>query len=174
MNYRRRRIPGGSYFFTVTTQDRQPLLIQHYERLLRAFVQVQTRHPFELDAWVVLPDHLHAMWTLPTGDSDFSLRWMRIKSLFSHGLEGGIPCASKVRKRERGIWQRRFWEHAIRDEADWNAHMDFIHYDPVKHGLVRHPAEWPFSTFLSWVDLGAYPMDGLGTAPLPHIPAGME
>jgi putative transposase len=174
MNYRRRRIPGGSFFFTVTTQDRQPLLVDHYDRLLRSLTQVQSRFPFELDAWVVLPDHLHTLWTLPPGDTDYSLRWMRLKSLFSRGLEGGLVNASKARKRERGIWQRRFWEHAIRDEADWMAHLDFIHYDPVKHGFASRPGDWAFSTFLTWMDLGHYPADWGRQAPAYDFPVGME
>jgi len=174
MNYRRRRIPGGSYFFTVCTQDHQPLLTSHYDRLLRALTRVQATHPFELDAWVVLPDHLHTMWTLPLGDTDFSSRWMRIESLFSRGMDGGVVNASKVGKRERGIWQRRFWEHHIRSAADWEAHLDFIHHDPVKHGLAARPGDWAFSSFLIWMDLGRYTPDWGQQPPVWAFPVGKE
>lgn len=174
MNYRRRRIPGGRYFFTVNTQSHQPLLTTHYERLLRCLSQVQRIHPFELDAWVVLPDHLHTIWTLPEGDSDYSLRWMRLKALFSRGLPGGVVSESKAGRRERGLWQRRFWEHHLRNQEDLDAHMDFIHYDPVKHGLVERPGDWPFSTFLTWVDLGRYADDWGSEAPVWPFPVGQE
>lgn len=156
MNYRRLRIPGGCYFFTVTTQDRQPLLLEHYERLLRSISLTQLRRPFEMDGFVVLPDHLHMIWTLPPDDADFSTRWMQIKRQFSIGLEGGIVNTSKQRKRERGIWQRRFWEHHIRDAHDWRRHMDFIHYDPVKHSHCAAPRDWPFSSFRILADKGWY------------------
>jgi putative transposase len=159
MNYRRLRVGGGRYFFTVATQDRRPLLIEHHDRLWRALSQVQADHPFTVDAYVVLPDHLHMIWTLPAGDADFSTRWMLIKRRFSQGVEGGAVNASKKRKRERGIWQRRFWEHLIRDAVDLRRHLDFIHHDPVKHGCCAAPRDWRLSSFGSHVDRGVYQAD---------------
>ncbi|MDP2361282.1 MAG: transposase [bacterium] len=174
VNYRRWRIPGGTYFFTVVTQDRRPLLLHFYERLLRSIAWTQQRRPFELDAFVVLPDHLHTMWTLPPGDTDYSSRWLWIKRRFSEGLPGGVLNASRIKKGERGIWQRRFWEHSIRDEQDWRAHLDFIHADPVKHGQVRAPRDWPFSSFATWVDLGCYPAEWDGRHALEREGVGQE
>ena len=114
--------------------------------------------PFHINAWVVLPDHLHCLWTLPPGDSDFPTRWRTIKALFSRRVAHPQERRpSLVRKREAGVWQRRYWEHTIRDDADYAAHMDYIHFNPVKHGLAEHPAAWPFSSFLRCVALGVYP-----------------
>jgi putative transposase len=124
MDYRRCYQPGGHYFFTVVTEQRQPLLIDHIDRLRTAFRHGMERHPFAIEAIVILPDPLHTLWHLPDGDADFSTRWMVIKRKFSAGLQPGITNASKLRKREKGIWQRRFWEHHIRDEQDWQAHTD--------------------------------------------------
>ncbi len=157
MNYRRLRIPGGCYFFTVATQAHQPLLLANYERLLRAVSLTQQRHPFSLEAFVVLPDHLHAIWTLPAGDADFSTRWMVLKRLFSADLASSPASTSQRSKREKGLWQRRFWEHALLDEADRRRHMDFIHYDPVRHGYCATPADWPHGSFLSLRDVIGYP-----------------
>nr|WP_245890572.1 transposase [Roseovarius confluentis] len=96
---------------------------------------------------VILPDHIHAVWTLPPDDADFSIRWKKIKSVFSrHCVASGYANRSRMRKDEKGIWQRRFWEHAIRDDADFVAHVNYCHFNPVKHGLVEHPEDWPYST----------------------------
>ena len=124
---------------------------------------VHRARPFRIDAWVVLPDHLHCVWTLPAGDDDFSTRWRLIKTIFARGL----PAAerrSDARKRhqERGIWQRRFWEHGIRDEADFAAHVDYVHFNPVRHGYVAHVTDWPYSTFNACVRRGLYPSNWLG------------
>ena len=156
MDYRRCYQPGGHYFFTVVTEQRQPLLIEHIDRLRTAFHHGMERYPFTIEAIVVLPDHLHTLWRLPDGDADFSTRWMVIKRKFSAGLKPGITNASKLHKREKGIWQRRFWEHHIRDEQDWQAHIDYIHYNPVKHGYCATPAEWPYSSFQRSVQQGLY------------------
>ena len=157
--YRRLSTPGTCYFFTVNLADRRSdLLIREIAALRSAVAQTRRRHAFAIDAWVVLPDHLHAMWTLPEGDSDFSTRWASIKRLFSWQQPGGEARSwSRVAKRERGIWQRRFWEHMIRDESDFRAHVDYIHFNPVKHGLVSHPSLWPYSTFHRAVARGDVP-----------------
>jgi len=159
MNYRRYYQSGGTYFFTVVTQNRQPLLIEHIDRLRDAFRHGMERYPFTIDGIVILPDHLHALWHLPDGDNNFSIRWMVIKRKFSAGFESGITNRSKQVKREKGIWQRRFWEHCIRDETDWCRHLDYIHYNPVKHGYCSLPGEWPYSSFSRSVKEGLYLSD---------------
>jgi putative transposase len=165
-NYRRNFVPAGSFFFTVNLVDRRSgLLVAHVDRLRKAFRDVRQRHPFEIDAIVILPDHLHAIWTLPEGDADFSLRWRLIKSAFSHGLPRGERIsASRASKGERGIWQRRYWEHTLRDEADFERHVDYIHFNPVKHGHVRRVQDWPHSSFHRMVEPGVYPLDWAGDA----------
>jgi putative transposase len=137
-NYRRNFVPGGSYFFTVNLADRRlRLLTDNIDLLRSAFRYARARHPFRLDATVVLPEHLHAIWTLPEGDADFALRWRLIKSAFSRGLPPAEERSnSRSRKSERGIWQRRYWEHSLRDENDFARHVDYIHFNPVKHGHV--------------------------------------
>lgn len=157
--YRRYRAAGGCYFFTVTLLDRRSaLLVREIEALRMAVRRVRAAKPFHIDAWVVLPEHLHCVWTLPEGDSDFSGRWKDIKTIFSKRLPGGeARSASRVGKGERGIWQRRFWEHTIRDERDYAAHVDYVHFNPVKHGLVTDVAAWPYSTFHRDVARGIYP-----------------
>jgi len=159
MDYRRVHQKGGSYFFTVVTHDRKPLLTAHITRLRHAFRTVRDRYPYNLDAIVVLPDHLHCVWRLPPGDADFSGRWMRIKRLFSTGIGASSATPSQVLKREKGIWQRRFWEHCIRDEEDWRRHIDYIHFNPVRHGHALSPAEWPYSSFHRAVAKGWYVAD---------------
>jgi putative transposase len=150
--YRRDFTPGGTYFFTVVTAERRPLLAEPMTvTLLRgAFRTVLTHHPFRIDAIVVLPDHLHTIWTLPEGDSDYSRRWNRIKSLFTAGCPAhlrSVPSATRISRREQAVWQRRFWEHRSRDDADFNHHVSYIHWNPVKHGLVQTPGEWAYSSF---------------------------
>ena len=164
-NYRRNYVSGGSYFFTVNLLERnKSLLIDHIEELRTAVKRTQEQKPFEIDAWVVLPDHMHAIWTLPEEDSDYSGRWRDIKKSFSKSLPK-IEYVSSTRtmRDERGIWQRRFWEHTIRDENDFQRHMDYIHYNPVKHGLVETVKEWPYSTFHRHVKQGTYPENWAGT-----------
>jgi putative transposase len=155
--YRRLRVPGTSYFFTVNLQDRgSDVLVRHIDILRRAWADTLAEHPFRCDAAVILPDHLHAVWTLPPGDSDFSSRWRKIKARFTHAT--GLSCqrsASKLRKREAGLWQRRFWEHAIRDADDHAAHVGYCRENPVKHGLVAHAEDWPFSSVHRDIRLGS-------------------
>jgi putative transposase len=159
--YRRNRLPGATYFFTVNLLSRHSdLLVANIEPLREAVRQVRSRRPFHINAWVVLPDHMHALWTLPEGDSDFPGRWRAIKIAFSKSLPN-IEQRSEVmsRRRERGVWQRRYWEHTIRDDRDYAAHMDYIHFNPVKHGLVAKPGDWPFSSFHRAVSAGLYPAE---------------
>jgi putative transposase len=165
-NYRRSPISGGVFFFTVNLAERRlHLLTDHIDLLRRAFRETQSRHPFTIEAIVVLPDHLHAIWSLPDGDPDFATRWRLIKSSFSRGLPTGEPVSiSRKQKGERGIWQRRYWEHALRDEADLARHVDYIHYNPVKHGHVTRVRDWRHSSFHRMVRLGIYPEDWAGDA----------
>ena len=160
-DYRRNRVPGGTYFFTVNLYDRRSdLLVTHVDILRESVRKIRTRTPFHIDAWVVLPNHMHCLWTLPEGDVDYSSRWQAIKMAFSRKMPAGESrSASRHGKRERGIWQRRFWEHTIRDEQDYAVHIDYIHFNPVKHGLVANVADWPYSTFHRAVAEGWYPLD---------------
>lgn len=162
--YRRACIKGGTFFFTVVTNGCYPIFNDKLavDLLRTSFKRVMVAHPFDLDAIVVLPDHLHCIWILPEGDSDFSTRWRLIKSDFTRGylsVSAGEISDSRRMKKERGIWQRRFWEHTIRDEADLNTHRDYIHYNPVKHGLADSPADWEHSSFKAFVSRGLYPKD---------------
>ena len=160
-NYIRWREDGASYFFTVVTHRRRRLLVDARARrtLRRAFVSVRRDTPFEMFACVLLPDHLHCLWTLPDGDDDFPIRGANIKRLFTKEfLAGGgrsLPVSTnRAGHRERGVWQARYWEHRIRDEKDWFRHRDYIHLNPVKHGLAREPRHWPWSSFHRHVQLG--------------------
>ncbi|MCW1918458.1 transposase [Rhodobacter sp. KR11] len=145
--YVRPRVSGASVFFTVTLQDRGgQLLVDEVARLREAVAVTRAERPFQIDAFVVLPDHLHCVWTLPEGETDFSTRWRLIKTRFSRGLPMGTRRASHERRQERGIWQRRFWEHHIRNEADFAAHVQYCWINPVKHGLVERPEDWPYSS----------------------------
>ena len=158
-NYRRSRVAGGTYFFTVNLLDRRSdLLVREIAQLRRVVARVRGLYPFDIDAWVVLPDHLHAVWTLPENDHDFSLRWTLINRGFPACVAAGEPrSASRARKGERGIWQRRFWERTIRDARDFSAHVDYVHFNPVKHRLSESAWDWPFSTFRRAVAAGVYP-----------------
>ncbi|MBY0266428.1 MAG: transposase [Burkholderiales bacterium] len=160
-DYRRNRIPGGTYFFTVNLLDRRRrLLVEHVDELRAAVRGVRNRQPFHIDAWVVLPEHLHCLWTLPPGDADYSKRWKAIKTAFAKVVPREEPLSEVRRARhERGIWQRRFWEHTIRDERDYAAHMDYIHFNPVKHGWVERVVDWPYSSFHRLVRAGVYSLD---------------
>jgi putative transposase len=146
-NYRRCRIPGGTFFFTVNLADRRrTLLTDHVDTLRNAFRDVRRAHPFTIHAVVILPEHIHCLWELPAGDSDYSTRWRQIKSAFSKALpKVERISASRAKKHERGIWQRRFWEHTVRNDADFAARFDYIHYNPVKHGWVKRARDWPYS-----------------------------
>jgi putative transposase len=156
MRYRRSWVPGGTYFFTVNLAcRRERLLTAHIDCLRDSVRRVRRAHPFEIVAWVVMPEHMHAVWALPAGDSDFAMRWSQIKGAFSRGLPKTETISmSRVRKRERNIWQRRFWEHLVRDEEDLARHVDYVHYNPVKHGYVERAVDWPFSTFHQYVRRG--------------------
>ena len=159
--YTRMKVHGGTFFFTVNLFDRRErLLIQKIEALRDAMNETRRALPFSTHAIVVLPDHLHCIWSLPCGDADFSERWRRIKSAFSRRITGSEPVSrSRDARRERGVWQRRFWEHLIRDDADFVAHLDYIHYNPVEHGHVGRVSQWPYSSFHRHVRDGFYPED---------------
>ena len=146
--YLRPRLPDCPIFFTVTLAQRGGTLLVDHVGLLRAAVaQTRAERPFGIAASVVLPDHQHCIWTLPEGDADYSTRWRLIKARFSRGLPVGALRASHVRRQERGIWQRRFWEHHIRDDADMVAHLRYCWWNPVKHGFVTRPEDWPYSSY---------------------------
>lgn len=165
-NYRRMRRPGGSYFFTVALADRSSdLLVRRVDDLRVAVAKTMGERPFRCDAAVVLPDHLHMIWTLPPGDADYSTRWRLIKTRFSRATGLRMPRnASQRAKRERGVWQRRFWEHCIRDEADFNGHLTYCWGNPVKHGLVQNPVDWPWSSIHRDRRLGRVPSEWGGAA----------
>lgn len=161
-DYRRAWLKGGTFFFTVVTYRRHPIFVEEaaINLLMKCFEIVINQYSFTIDALVILPDHLHCIWTLPDNDFDFSTRWKRIKASFTWNYSG--PRAEDItesmrKKREVGIWQRRFWEHRIRNQEDFNRHCDYIHYNPVKHGLVSLPAEWRHSSFREFVKRGLYP-----------------
>ncbi len=164
-NFRRTWLSGGTYFFTVNLLQRHnnDLLVTHINELRHVVNDVKTRFPFKIHAWVVLPEHLHCIWELPPSDADFATRWRLIKMNFSKSLPK-IEHRNEVRQRrgERGIWQRRYWEHLIRDEADYCAHMDYVHINPVKHGYVACVKDWPYSTFHRLVKEGMYAIDWAG------------
>ncbi|MET0029441.1 MAG: transposase [Candidatus Thiodiazotropha sp.] len=163
VNYRRNRIPGGSYFFTLTLQNRKATtLVEHIDLLRNAFRHAQRQRPFTLDAIVVLPEHLHTIWTMPKEDYDFSSRWHLIKSHFTRvlrALEGQLEPDSRGEYR---IWQKRFWEHTIRNGEDYIRHRDYIHFNPVKHSHVTRVRDWPWSSFHRYVRQGHYPIDWCG------------
>jgi len=161
--YRRWRKPGGLYFFTAVTYNRLPILTSDAARplLRKALEGTQEERPFEILAMVLLPDHLHTLWRLPPGDDAYPTRWRLVKSRFTRSLlESGYRephlTRSRQSRHEHGVWQRRGWEHVIRGEDDWKNHFDYIHYNPVKHGLVLSPRDWPYSTFPKYVALGEY------------------
>ena len=160
-NYRRARVAGATYFFTVNLRDRSSdLLIREIDLLRESVRATRLRHPFHIDAWVVLPEHMHCMWTLPPGDADFALRWKVIKFAFAKRVPlTEARSVNQQRRRERGIWQRRYWEHLIRDEGDYQRHVDYIHYNPLKHGYVERLADWPYSSFHRAVAQGVYSED---------------
>ena len=160
-DYNRLYIPGGTCFFTLATYHRQPILadIEKVELLRRCLREVKAKRPFDIVAAVVLPEHLHCLWRLPTCDADYSTRWQMVKTAFSRH----VPA--KIRKDgSKTVWQPRFYEHCIRDETDFHRHLDYIHYNPVKHGWVSMPSEWPHSSFAHFVAMGWY-ASGWGEAP---------
>jgi putative transposase len=159
-------VPGGTFFFTLVTYGRARFLCDERARVILrdCLEQCRREHPFAVEAMVLLPDHLHTIWSMPEGDSDFSMRFSVLKRQFtkrwiqSGGWEGSISV-SRQRNRRRGVWQRRFWEHVIRDPDDLNRHLNYIHYNPVKHGLASCPHAWPYSSFGRWVMKRAYAED---------------
>jgi putative transposase len=165
VRYRRNFVPGGIYFFTVTLADRtSSALVHHVGALRMAFRITRQERPFTIGAVAILPDHLHAIWTLPPGDSDFSGRWRRIKANFTHRLVASGVSVERYRNGEYALWQRRFWEHTIRDESDFERHVDYVHFNPVKHELVSRGREWPHSSFHLYVRRGLLPADWAGDA----------
>jgi putative transposase len=162
-DYRRAYLPGGTFFFTVVTYKRKPILTNNTARMILhdAFQNVINRFPFTMDAICLLPDHLHCIWSLPEGDSNYAIRWKEIKRIFSRQYNGQIGCCeerneSREERQESTVWQRRYWEHTIRDEKDFLKHVEYIHYNPVKHGLVNQVHDWEWSSFHRYVAMGMY------------------
>ncbi|MDE5446916.1 transposase [Bradyrhizobium sp. CSA207] len=165
VRYRRNFVCGGTFFFTVTLDDRRSsALVEHAGQLRAAFRTTRAERPFTIDAIVILPDHLHAIMTLPDADSDFSGRWRRIKSSFTHQLATSGAPISRNHRGELSLWQRRFWEHTIRDDADFGRCADYIHFNPVKHGLVASPIDWPYSSLHRYVRAGLLPSNWGGAS----------
>ena len=162
-HYRRVLVGGGTYFFTVVTHQRRPIFTDEtrVEILRQALRKAMTARPFEIDAMVILPDHIHCLWRMPAGDADYASRWREIKKATSREI-------SRVtnQRHERFVWQRRFWEHLIRDKEDWRRHLDYIHFNPVKHGLVQRPGEWRWSSFAHAVSKGWYDADWGASEPM--------
>lgn len=154
-------MPGGTYFFTINLLNRRSdLLTQRIEALRESVRRTRIERPFHIDAWVVLPEHIHCVITLPPGDDDFSNRIKAIKIRFVRSIDPSeLRSSVRAAKGERGIWQRRFWEHVIRDDDDYARHLDYVHFNPVKHGYATSVAQWPYSTFHHYVKAGVYPMD---------------
>jgi len=166
MHYRRARTAGGTYFFTVNLADRHSdILTRHVDDLRAVIDSVKARHAFSIVAMVVLPEHLHTIWRLPSDDANYPMRWSLIKAGFSRRLDKTETIRpSRLAKRERGIWQRRYWQHQIHDEADLTQHVDYIHFNPVKHGWTERAVDWPHSTRHEYIargwlsnDWGNYP-----------------
>jgi putative transposase len=174
-DYRRWYVPGGTFFFTLVACNRHPLFEGPVARRIfgKVLRDIRAEMPFEVVAIVLLWDHLHTIWTLPPGDDDYSTRWKKLKGKFTRrwlkagGKEMPLSASRKARG-ERGIWQRRFWEHTSLEEGDLEAHLDYIHYNPVKHGYVQRPWDWPFSSFRRYVGLGQYG-DNWGTTEPSHL-----
>jgi len=163
VRYRRNLVAGGTYFFTLTLADRRAsTLVDHIDSLRTAVASTRERLPFTIDAIVVLPEHLHAIMTLPEGDTDFSNRWSLIKRRFTDALTATGVRLPRHRNEEAALWQRRFWEHTIRDDRDFERHVDYVHFNPVKHGLVGQVRDWPHSSFHRYVRSGVLPADWAG------------
>jgi putative transposase len=170
--FRRNPLPGGTFFFTLTLRDRRAqTLVEHIDLLRAAYARTRADRPFRTEAIVVLPDHLHAIWTLPEGDGDFSGRWRAIKAGFVRALAASGVAVGRNVKGEAMVWQSRFWEHTVRDDADFAAHCDYIHYNPVKHGYVTKPTDWLHSTLHRHIEKGLYPHDwGVSAIPASVVP----
>lgn len=162
--YRRSTTPGATYFFTLNTYRRQRVLTERpiYETLKQSIRMVKEIHPFTIEAFVLLPDHLHCIWTLPEYDADYGMRWNMIKrevSLSTRDIINMPLTPSRLKRGELGLWQRRFWEHQIRDDRDYEKHINYIHWNPVKHGYVKQASDWPYSSFQRFVERGVYTVD---------------
>jgi len=174
-NYRRVKIEGAKYFFTVNLADRagNTLLTNNIDLLRDVMRQVKNKHPFNIDAIVILPEHLHCIWTLPKDDADYKTRWMLIKTSFSRNIPASEQrSASRIKRGERGLWQRRYWEHLIRNDLDYQRHVDYIHWNPVKHNLVTQVKDWPHSSFHSFVRRGVLPENWASALPEDEIQTG--
>jgi len=168
-NYRRAFVPGGTWFFTVNLLNRRSdLLTQRIEALREATQWTLSRYPFRIDVFVVLPEHMHAVWTLPPDDMNFSIRWRMIKTRFARAIpKTEYLSRTRQARGERGIWQRRFWEHLIRDEDDYAHHIEYCYINPMKHGLVARIQDWPYSSFHRDVQAGIFPEDWAGEIDMP-------
>ena len=171
--FRRSVVPGATYFFTLNTCQRRKVLTEppFYSALKQALRQVKAEHPFTIEAFVLLPDHLHCIWTLPPDDGNYALRWNLIKRRVSQATRNDttpLLSASRIKRKELGLWQRRFWEHQIRDDSDFAHHMNYIHWNPMKHGYVSRVADWPYSSFHRYVRAGVYDKDWAGTIDHAH------
>ena len=163
VRYRRNFVAGGTYFFTATLADRtSSALIDHVGALRAAVRATRAAHPFAIDAVVVLPEHLHVALTLPEGDANFSIRLSLIKRRFTEAVVRSGVRIPRHPNGEYALWQRRFWEHTIRDERDFERHIDYIHFNPIKHGLVARVRDWPHSSFHRYVRRGLLPEDWAG------------
>jgi putative transposase len=160
VNYRRNYQEDGIYFFTVTLQNRQSsALIEHVDLLRAAIKQTKLENPFAIKAIVILPDHLHTLWELPNKDVDYSLRWKKIKTYFSKSIKKQGVVLKQNKQGEHDLWQRRFWEHTIYDERDYENHVNYIHYNPVKHHYVNRPVDWPYSSIHRYIRSGILTKD---------------
>jgi putative transposase len=164
MQYRRAFIPGGSFFFTLVTQGRRPIFTfnETVAVLRNAFKTVRASRPFEIDAIVIMPEHLYCIWTLPPNDANFATRWRLIKTWFTKHADPLLRApidSARSHKSEQAIWQHRYWEHCLRDENDYLRHVEYIHYNPVKHGHAASPLAWPYSSFHRYVEAGTYTAD---------------
>ncbi len=167
-DYRRPSAHGFHIFFTGALANRgSRALVDHIDVLRAALRQTRLERAFTIDAWVVLPDHLHCVWTLPAGDADYPTRWRLIKTRFSRELPAGPLRPSHIQRGERGIWQRRYWEHHIRDEADLAAHIRYCWINPVKHGIVQRPEDWPYSSVHRDIAMGRYDPSSAGQFLIP-------
>jgi putative transposase len=173
VRYRRNFVAGGTYFFTATLVDRKSqALVQHIAALREAFRATRNGHPFAVDAVVILPDHLHIVMRLPVGDADFPNRWHLIKRRFTAAVAKAGVSIPRHPNGEYALWQRRFWEHTIRDDRDYERHVDYIHFNPVKHELVSRVRDWPHSSFHRYVRQGLLPQDWGGDARADRVESG--
>ncbi len=179
MQYRRAYTPGAQYFFTLVTENRRKIFTNDatINTLRQAFRNVMTKRPFIIDAAVIMPEHIHCIWTLPPDDADFSTRWRLIKTWFTKHCDSKLrtpPSENRKHRGEQAIWQHRYWEHMIRDEVDYAHHVDYIHYNPVKHGAVPRPVDWPYSSLHRYIQNGVLQRNWGGVAPDFPLNVGRE